>query len=247
VELPTPGYQPSENNHRARSNLRSVSHHHHPPDHLHSAHLPQPTPNYRNSKDSSRLSLADEHSGHLSRSYPVSHDHHSSHQHHHEHQQQQHETPQHSGHLSHSNPVSHDHHSSHQHHHHQQHETPQHFGHLSHSNPVSHDHHSSHHHQHQQHQHNHHHNHHNHERVVETYDPRWWYMPVNHVHSPKSLRLPEYHYLPPKWYESPRTYGKILKNANELRLPPRKYIDCQCHVCKPPQRHIHGVKWVVNQ
>jgi hypothetical protein len=234
VQLPTPGYQPDENNHRARSNLPSVSqqhhHHHHPPDHLPSAHLPQASSDNEDYEDSSRLSLADEHSGHLSSSYPVSHDHHSSHQHHHHQhqQQQQHENPQHSGHLSHSNPVSHDHHSSHDHQHHQhqqheQHEQPKH------------------------HQHNHHHNHHNHEKVVETYDPRWWYMPLNHVHSPKSLRLPEYHYLPPKWYESPRTYGKILKNPNELRLPPRKYIDCQCHVCKPPQRHIHGVKWVVNQ
>lgn len=34
-----------------------------------------------------------------------------------------------------------------------------------------------------------------------TYDPRWWYMPINSVHGPKSYRHIANHYVAPKWYE----------------------------------------------
>ena len=43
-----------------------------------------------------------------------------------------------------------------------------------------------------------------HRRRDESYDGRWWYMPLNSVHGPK--RVPQYRehrYVPPKWYELP--------------------------------------------
>jgi hypothetical protein len=49
----------------------------------------------------------------------------------------------------------------------------------------------------------HHHTHHTYQRHGETHDPRWWYMPLNSVHGPKSRRSAECHYVPPKWYELP--------------------------------------------
>ncbi|CAF0735501.1 unnamed protein product [Rotaria sp. Silwood1] len=135
-----------------------------------------------------------------------------------------------------------------------------HFEHLSHSNPVGHEHESSHHrhhHHHQQqqqqhnhHQHKHHHRHHHqhqHEKEVETYDSRWWYMPVNSVHAPKPWRPPEYHYVAPKWYESPSKESRISIDTPESRLSPRKYIDCRCGVCKPPKDTPRGIKWIVNE
>ncbi|CAF0857719.1 unnamed protein product [Rotaria sordida] len=39
------------------------------------------------------------------------------------------------------------------------------------------------------------------DRYGETYDPRWWYMPINSVHGPKSHRQIDYHYVTPKWYQ----------------------------------------------
>ena len=49
----------------------------------------------------------------------------------------------------------------------------------------------------------HHHSHHRHHKHRETYDPRWWYMPLNSVHGPKP-RIPHNdHYISPKWYEVP--------------------------------------------
>ena len=38
----------------------------------------------------------------------------------------------------------------------------------------------------------------------ESYDPRWWYMPLNSVHGPRPLPLPTPQFTPPKWYELPR-------------------------------------------
>ncbi|CAF1441782.1 unnamed protein product [Rotaria sp. Silwood1] len=62
----------------------------------------------------------------------------------------------------------------------------------------------------------HHHHHHHHDHSIHnkhdryrydsngrTYDPRWWYMPINSVHGPISQRRFDYHYVPPKWYELP--------------------------------------------
>jgi hypothetical protein len=49
----------------------------------------------------------------------------------------------------------------------------------------------------------HHHNHHRHHKHRKTYDPRWWYMPPNTVHGPKSRRPHNDHYVSPKWYEVP--------------------------------------------
>lgn len=44
-------------------------------------------------------------------------------------------------------------------------------------------------------------------RHDETHDPRWWYMPVNAVHGPKSRRSlidhRQHYYSPPKWYQLP--------------------------------------------
>lgn len=45
-------------------------------------------------------------------------------------------------------------------------------------------------------------------RHGDTYDPRWWYMPINSVHGPKSRRWIDhrqhhYYYSPPKWYQLP--------------------------------------------
>jgi len=63
---------------------------------------------------------------------------------------------------------------------------------LYHSHPI-HDRHQSFH-NHYRHRHKH----------GETYDPRWWYMPLNSVHGPRSHRFIEHHhYIPPKWYEIP--------------------------------------------
>ena len=38
-----------------------------------------------------------------------------------------------------------------------------------------------------------------------TYDPRWWYMPVNTVHGPRTHHqyIPPNQYRPPKWYQLP--------------------------------------------
>lgn len=36
-----------------------------------------------------------------------------------------------------------------------------------------------------------------------TYDPRWWYMPLNSVHGPKSSQHMNHHYTSRKWYELP--------------------------------------------
>ncbi|CAF0777311.1 unnamed protein product [Adineta steineri] len=84
-------------------------------------------------------------------------------------------------------------------------------------------------------------------KILETFDPRWWYLPIDSVHAPKSWKAPEYHYIPPKWYESPRTYGKLLKQPHEHILPPRKHIDCRCLVCRPPREKTRGIQWVLNK
>jgi hypothetical protein len=63
---------------------------------------------------------------------------------------------------------------------------------LYHSHPIHHRHQSFHNHYRLRHKHG------------ETYDPRWWYMPLNSVHGPRSHRFIEHHhYIPPKWYEIP--------------------------------------------
>ncbi len=50
----------------------------------------------------------------------------------------------------------------------------------------------------------HHRRHYRHHKHDETYDPRWWYMPINSVHGPRSQRFVyQHHYKPPKWYELP--------------------------------------------
>jgi hypothetical protein len=59
-------------------------------------------------------------------------------------------------------------------------------------------------HEHQSYHHHHHHHHHRHHRHRKTYDSRWWYMPLNSVHGPKSQRSIDYDYVPSKWYEIPR-------------------------------------------
>ncbi|CAF2881067.1 unnamed protein product [Rotaria sp. Silwood2] len=62
---------------------------------------------------------------------------------------------------------------------------------------------------HHHHHHHHHHNNNNHYRYDihgGTYDPRWWYMPINSVHGPKSPRRFNHNYIPPKWYELPSRY-----------------------------------------
>ncbi|CAF0788003.1 unnamed protein product [Rotaria sordida] len=141
------------------------------------------------------------------------------------------------GYLSHSNLVDPEHESHHHHH----------FGDLSYPNPGDHEHKSSHHHHHHQHKHHHRHHHHKHEKEVETYDPRWWYLPINSVHAPKPWRPPEYHYVAPKWYESPSKDSRISINTEESILPPRKYIDCRCEVCKPSKDTSRGIRWVVNE
>lgn len=44
-------------------------------------------------------------------------------------------------------------------------------------------------------------------RHAETHDPRWWYMPINSVHGPKTRRSlidhRQHYYSPPKWYQLP--------------------------------------------
>ena len=47
----------------------------------------------------------------------------------------------------------------------------------------------------------HNHIHHSYHHHRETYDPRWWYMPRNSVHGPKSYQQTGSHRAPTKWYE----------------------------------------------
>jgi hypothetical protein len=97
------------------------------------------------------------------------------------------------------------------------------------------------------HHHRHHHHHHKHKQEVETYDPRWWYMPINSVHAPRPWQPPEYHYVQPKWYESSSTRKSRMPIHNqESKLPRRKYVDCRCEVCRPSKETRHGIRWIVN-
>jgi hypothetical protein len=72
-------------------------------------------------------------------------------------------------------------------------------------------------------------------------------MPINSVHRPRPWRPPEYHYVPPKWYETPRAQSKILMISPESKPSPQKYIDCRCEVCRPSKETSHGIKWIVNE
>ncbi|CAF3317561.1 unnamed protein product [Rotaria socialis] len=122
-----------------------------------------------------------------------------------------------------------------------------HFRYLSNYNPVDHEYeplyhnhqHSSHSHKHhhRHRHHHHHHQHHHHVKEIETYDPRWWYMPVNTVHGPKVWKSPEYHYVAPKWYESSTKMSRASMNISEHKLSPRKYPDCRCDVCNANHRN----------
>ncbi|CAF0725303.1 unnamed protein product [Adineta ricciae] len=141
--------------------------------------------------------------------------------------------------------LNHDHNPDHGHHHHE-HQPVEHHQHHEHE-PVQHHHEHEHHRHHNNHQQQHHHHEHGHtHRTLETFDPRWWYLNTS-VHAPKSWRAPEYHYVSPKWYESPRRYYKILKQPEDYTLPPRLHIDCRCLVCRPPREKTRGIKWVLNQ
>lgn len=118
-----------------------------------------------------------------------------------------------------------------------------HFGNLSYPYSNYYEHHSPHHHHHQ----HHHRHHHKYKKEVETYDSRWWYMPINSVHRPKLERPPEQHYVAPKWYESINRQSRMQMNSQERKLSPRKYVDCRCDVCKPSRKAPHGTRWVVNE
>ncbi|CAF1645664.1 unnamed protein product [Rotaria magnacalcarata] len=45
-----------------------------------------------------------------------------------------------------------------------------------------------------------------HDPKGDTYDPRWWYMPLHSVHGPKSHRRINHQYIPKKWYELPNKH-----------------------------------------
>jgi hypothetical protein len=72
-------------------------------------------------------------------------------------------------------------------------------------------------------------------------------MPINSVHRPKPWRPPEYHYTPPKWYESSIRHSRISMITEESKSSPQKYFDCRCDVCRPSKETPRGIKWVVNE
>lgn len=67
------------------------------------------------------------------------------------------------------------------------------------------------------------------------------------MHRPKPWQPPEYHYSPPKWYESSSKPSKIWSNTPESKSPSHKYVDCLCEVCRPSKESPPGTKWVVSE
>jgi hypothetical protein len=72
-------------------------------------------------------------------------------------------------------------------------------------------------------------------------------MPVKSVHRPKLWRPPEYHYSPPKWYESSSNLSRMSLISQELKSSPQKYVDCRCEVCRPSKETPPGTKWIVSE
>lgn len=81
---------------------------------------------------------------------------------------------------------------------------------------------------------------------LETYDYRWWYMPLNTVHGPRLHRKPKQHYVPRKWYESSSNNTSFFTASQFMEVSPRKYNDCRCEVCRPSNAAPSGFRWATN-
>ena len=138
-----------------------------------------------------------------------------------------------------SNPAHHSDYFSHPYPIYEQYRVPHHRHHHHHDH--GHDHH---HHKHRRHRHH----RHRHEQEVETYDRRWWYMPVGSVHRPGSKKVVEYHYVAPKWYHSSTAQSRRSFISQEVKTPSvRKYVDCRCEVCRPSKETPRGVRWIISE
>jgi hypothetical protein len=79
-----------------------------------------------------------------------------------------------------------------------------------------------------------------------TYDSRWWYRSGKSVYAPKPLQYTEYHYKPPKWYESTANRGSMMVRNQNSVLSAGKYTDCRYQMYRQLQTMPRSIEWAVH-